>query len=189
MSLEVKGYEHQRVLVRRVHKGRVCVMFWSHTIKATLSCNRSAVTILLAVDAVLLGSCIYVCVKTTGVIGVGQESTLHRQSRQTRPLSASASSVFGVAMTPNALFSPACRLFIFKKKGQLTPERACKHPKTSANWALSPPPVTAWHEWVRRRQCEHATTSHLISGLHENLFVLDRVCNKEPASLREFSSN
>lgn len=55
-------------------------------------------------------------------------------------------------------------------------------------YTLSPSPVNVWNKWLlQRRQCEHTTMSHLIGWLHENLFVLDRVCNNQPLSLREFS--
>lgn len=115
MSLKINGYGNDWILVRRVHKGRVRDLldhthykqpcYWVSCM-STPSCNRSAVTILLAVDIVLLGSRIYVCVRNTSVIGLGQESFLHRQPRprQIRPLSASASSVSGVVVTSNAGF-------------------------------------------------------------------------------------
>lgn len=52
---------------------------------------------------------------------------------------------------------------------------------------LSPSPVNVWNKWLlQRRQCEQTTMSHLIGWLHENLFVLDRVCNNQLVSLREF---
>lgn len=47
----------------------------------------------------------------------------------------------------------------------------------------SPSPVNVWNKWLlQRRQCEHTIVSHLIGRLHENLFVLDRVCNNPPVS-------
>lgn len=127
--------------------------------------------------------------RNTSVIGLGQESPLHRQHTQMRPLSASASSVFSIVVTSNLLFSPSCFIRVCSFTGHphsgsfvntQTSKDICK-------LALSPPPVTEWHEWVRQWcQRERTTVSHLISRLHENLFVLDRVCNNKPASLREF---
>lgn len=54
---------------------------------------------------------------------------------------------------------------------------------TFSNTRSSPSPVNAWNKWLLQwRQCEHTTMPHLISCLHENLFVLDRVYNNQPAS-------
>lgn len=101
-----------RDLLDHPHNKKPC--YWVRCM-STPSCNHSAVTVLLAVDVVLLGSCIYVYVRNTSVIGLGQESVVHRQPRQMRPLFASASSVSGIVVASNVDFfsSLSClRLFI-----------------------------------------------------------------------------
>lgn len=101
-----------RDLLDHPHNKKPC--YWVRCM-STPSCNHSAVTVLLAVGVVLLGSCIYVYVRNTSVIGLGQESVVHRQPRQMRPLFASASSVSGVVVASNVDFFSilSCpRLFI-----------------------------------------------------------------------------
>lgn len=51
----------------------------------------------------------------------------------------------------------------------------------------SPLPVNVWNKWLLQwRQTPRTTVSHLISQLHERLFVLHRVCHNQPVFLGEF---
>lgn len=127
----------------------------------------------------------------TGVIGSGQESALHRQLIQMRPLSASASLVFCVVVTSNRLFLTILshqRLFIYQtvahtQRASLMRERAHTQSQTPKRHLQT----RAKSSTCLRMTGVSAAVSHLISRLHENLFVQDRVCNNKPASLRELS--